>query len=141
MSILAIAEGSSPGMPRLETVDLEVKSVCESAGKASLRVLSTRTTGTSTIQHAVSNFAGADIVHLACHGVQDVKDALQSGFCLSDGRLTVAELMKLKLQNPFLAFLSACETAKGDKDLPDQTVHLAAAMLFCGFQNVIGTMW
>jgi CHAT domain-containing protein len=141
LSILAIAEGSAPGMPALDRVDQEVRSVCESAEKASLRVLSTRTTGTSTIQHAISNFADADIVHLACHGVQDAKDALQSGFCLGDGRLTVAELMKLKLPGPFLAFLSACETAKGDETLPDQTVHLAAAMLFCGFQNVIGTMW
>jgi CHAT domain-containing protein len=141
MSILAIAEGSAPGMPRLHTVDMEVKSVCEFAAKASLRVLPTRTTATSTVQHAVSNFADADIVHLACHGVQDANDALQSGFCLGDGRLTVAELMKLKLSSPFLVFLSACETAKGDETLPDQTVHLAAAMLFCGFQNVIGTMW
>jgi CHAT domain-containing protein len=141
LSILAIAEGSAPGMPALEAVDQEVRSVCEAAEKARMRVLSTRTTGTSTIEHAVSNFADADIVHLACHGVQDAKDALQSGFCLGDGRLTVAELMKLKLPSPLLAFLSACETAKGDKTLPDQTVHLAAAMLFCGFQNVIGTMW
>jgi CHAT domain-containing protein len=128
-------------MPALDAVDQEVRSVCEAAEKARMRVLSTRTTGTSTIEHAVSNFADADIAHLACHGVQDAKDALQSGFCLGDGRLTVAELMKLKLPSPFLAFLSACETAKGDKTLPDQTVHLAAAMLFCGFQNVIGTMW
>jgi CHAT domain-containing protein len=141
MSFLAIAEGSAYGMSPLHNVDMEVNSVCDSAEKASLRVLTTRTTGTSTIQHAVSSITGADIVHLACHGVQDAKDALQSGFCLGDGRLTVAELMNLKLHSPFLAFLSACETAKGDKTLPDQTVHLAAAMLFCGFQNVIGTMW
>jgi CHAT domain-containing protein len=120
---------------------LEVKGVRDAAEKASLRVMATGTAAKSTIQHAVANFTGADIVHLACHGVQDAKDALQSGFCLGDGRLTVAELMKLDLPSPFLAFLSACETAKGDRTLPDQTVHLAAAMLFCGFQNAIGTMW
>jgi CHAT domain-containing protein len=141
MSILAIAEGSAPGMPRLDTVDMEVKSVCEFAEKGLLRILSARTTGTTTIQHAVSHFVDADIVHLACHGVQDSQDALQSGFCLGDGRLTIEKLMKLKLPSPFLAFLSACETAKGDIKSIDQTVHLAAAMLFCGFQNVIGTMW
>jgi CHAT domain-containing protein len=37
--------------------------------------------------------------------------------------------------------MSACETAKGDQKQPDQVVHLAAAMLFAGFQSVVGTMW
>jgi CHAT domain-containing protein len=39
------------------------------------------------------------------------------------------------------AFLSACETAKGDRSQPDQAVHLAASLLFCGFRSVIATMW
>lgn len=37
--------------------------------------------------------------------------------------------------------LSACETATGDSEQPDQAVHLAAAMLFVGFRSVIATMW
>jgi CHAT domain-containing protein len=49
--------------------------------------------------------------------------------------------MDLDLKDAFLAFLSACETAKGDKEQPDQTVDLAAAMLFVGFRSVIATMW
>jgi CHAT domain-containing protein len=83
----------------------------------------------------------ANFVHFACHGVQDSKDALQSGFCLHDRRLTVSNLMDLKLDNAFFAFLSACETAKGDAKQPDQLIHLTAAMLFSGFQSIIATMW
>jgi CHAT domain-containing protein len=83
----------------------------------------------------------ADILHLACHGVQDADDPLGSGFCLRDGKLTVSALMDIRLERAFLAFLSACETAKGDRDQPDQAVHLAAAILFAGFRSVIGTMW
>jgi hypothetical protein len=49
--------------------------------------------------------------------------------------------MQLKLDDTFLAFLSACATAKGDKDQPDQVMHLAAAMLFSGFKSVVATMW
>jgi CHAT domain-containing protein len=49
--------------------------------------------------------------------------------------------MKLNLERPLLAFLSACETATGDIRQPDQTIHLAAAMLFAGFQSVVATMW
>jgi CHAT domain-containing protein len=83
----------------------------------------------------------AHIVHMACHGLQDQEDPLNSGFCLGDGKLTVSELMDIKLDYAFLAFLSACETAKGDSNQPDQVIHLAAAMLFCGFRSVVATMW
>jgi hypothetical protein len=68
-------------------------------------------------------------------------NAMQSSFCLGDGQLTIARLMQLRLNDTFLAFLSACETAKGDKDQLDQVMHLAAAMLFSGFKSVVATMW
>ena len=47
------------------------------------------------------------------------------------------------LQRPrgVLAFLSACQTAQGDKDLSDEAVHIAAGMLFGGYGGVVGTMW
>jgi CHAT domain-containing protein len=97
--------------------------------------------GSTTVAGTSAVMQMANIIHLACHGIQDDDDATQSGFCLGDGRLTIAKIMELKLDNAFLAFLSACETAKGDKDQPDQAMHLAAAMLFSGFKSVIATMW
>jgi hypothetical protein len=57
----------------------------------------------------------AMILHLACHGLQDAKNPLKSGFVMRDRLLTVEELMLVPLPRAFLAFLSACETAKGDK--------------------------
>jgi CHAT domain-containing protein len=83
----------------------------------------------------------ATVLHLACHGYQDRRNPLASGFVLRDGVLTVSRLMRVSLPDAFLAFLSACETAKGDAGQPDQTVHLAAAMLFAGFKSVIATLW
>jgi CHAT domain-containing protein len=53
----------------------------------------------------------------------------------------LSRLVELKMDTAFLAFLSACETAKGDQDQPDQIMHLAAAMMFTGFKSVIATMW
>jgi CHAT domain-containing protein len=50
-------------------------------------------------------------------------------------------LMQLKLPKALFAFLSACETAQGDREQPDQAIHLAAAMLFTGFRSVVATMW
>jgi CHAT domain-containing protein len=83
----------------------------------------------------------ASILHLACHGYQNPEQPLDSGFVMHDEMLTVAQLMSLRLPKAFLAFLSACETAKGDANQPDQAVHLAAAMFFSGFKSIIGTMW
>ena len=40
-----------------------------------------------------------------------------------------------------LTFLSACETAQGEDNHPDEAVHVAAGMLAAGFRDVIGTMW
>jgi CHAT domain-containing protein len=57
----------------------------------------------------------ANILHLACHARQDPKDALKSGFVMSDEVLTVEKLLPIPLPRAFMAFLSACETAKGDK--------------------------
>ena len=89
----------------------------------------------------IDSLPGAGIIHLACHGLQSLSNALESGFFLRDGTLTVAKLMELDLRHAFFAYLSACETAKGDRSQPDQAIHLAAAMLFVGFKSVIGTMW
>jgi hypothetical protein len=80
------------------------------------------------------------ILHLACHGAQR-PDPLASAFILRDGDLSIQELMKLEMKHASLAFLSACQTAKGDQRQPDQAVHLAASLLFCGFKSVIATMW
>jgi CHAT domain-containing protein len=49
--------------------------------------------------------------------------------------------MQLSLPQATLAYLSACQTAKGDQNVPDQAVHIAASMLFCGFRSIIGTLW
>jgi CHAT domain-containing protein len=57
----------------------------------------------------------ATILHLACHGCQDPKDVLKSGFVMSDKVLTIEQLLPIPLPRAFMAFLSACETAKGDK--------------------------
>ncbi|KAG1737293.1 CHAT domain-containing protein [Suillus lakei] len=39
------------------------------------------------------------------------------------------------------AFLSACETAVGDHNTPDEVIRLAAGLQFAGTKSVIGTLW
>jgi CHAT domain-containing protein len=96
----------------------------------------------SAVQDDVAkSLESAQLVHVASHGIQNTSQPLQSGLCLNNGILTVERLMKLDLKHAFFAFLSACETAKGDEKQPDQTIHLAATLLFTGFSSVVGTMW
>lgn len=140
---LLIAAPFSPGCTYLDNVTQEVAVVTNVLSGASATVLELeddagRGAATSSV---VDHLPDATILHLACHGQQDTASPLESGFCLRDGRLSVADLMRLSLPNAVLAFLSACETAKGDQTQPDQVVHLAAAMLFVGFRSVIATMW
>jgi CHAT domain-containing protein len=81
-------------------------------------------------------------IHIACHGIQDRSDPLESAFILHDGdKLTLADLVKSSSQSGGLAFLSACQTATGHDALPDEAIHLAGGMLSAGYCSVIGTMW
>jgi CHAT domain-containing protein len=82
-----------------------------------------------------------DWVHFACHGVLNLENPLQSAFLLQDGSLEVADLMKESFHHKQLAYLSACRTAAGSEELPEEAVHLAAGMLMAGFADVVGTLW
>lgn len=80
-------------------------------------------------------------VHFACHADQDLMNPDAGSFALADGPLRVMALAELKLPDLELAYLSACETATGGAQLPDEAVHLAAAMHLLGYRHVLATMW
>jgi CHAT domain-containing protein len=143
--ILLIAEPSAPGQEEIPATLEEIDRLAEIVPPESILTLSglsvfDRELG-ATVGAVSERLKQAHVVHLACHGVQDWNDPLKSGFCLRDGRLTIDAIMRFQLQNAMFAFCSACETAKGDVNQPDQSIHLAAAMLFAGFRSVVGTMW
>jgi CHAT domain-containing protein len=97
----------------------------------------------------MEHLLNSSIMHFACHGVQDAHDPLDSGLMLADGRLKISEIMRRQggdgneqmRKGMSLAFLSACETARGDETVPDEAMHLAASLLFAGFRGIVGTMW
>ncbi|VDB82946.1 unnamed protein product [Peniophora sp. CBMAI 1063] len=80
-------------------------------------------------------------LHLACHGKQEWNDPLKSAFALYDGPLSIPDVMRTAGEKAELAFLSACQTARGDLNLKEEASHLAAGMLAVGFCAVVGTMW
>jgi CHAT domain-containing protein len=139
MMLLAEKKAQEP-LAIIPGVEQEIRDIAAIASSCDVNIVSHMASST-TVASALKCTEVANIMHLACHGTQDPKDATKSGFCLGDGRLSISELMQLDLKHAFLAFLSACETATGSKDQPDQAMHLAAAMLFVGFKSVVATMW
>jgi CHAT domain-containing protein len=127
-----------PALPKVKAEMSDISAIAHKAGvpyAAPSRVA-------STIEQVTAALPSATLVHIACHGLQATEQPLKSAFHLSDdGVLSVSDLMELDLKDAYLAFLSACETAKGDRDQPDQAIHLAATMLFVGFRSVVATMW
>jgi len=57
-------------------------------------------------------------------------------------RLTLLEVVRSRLPTAEFAFLSACHTAElTEGSIADEGLHLAAAIQYCGFRSVVGTMW
>ncbi|KAG1775493.1 CHAT domain-containing protein [Suillus placidus] len=80
-------------------------------------------------------------VHLACHGKQDPKQPYNSHFVMRGEHLTLLDIMERDIPHAEFAFLSACHTAVGDEETPDEVIHLAAGLQFSGFKSVVGTLW
>ena len=81
--------------------------------------------------------------HFVCHGNLVAEKPFDAFFSLHDGnRLTIHDVVRSRLPNAEFAFLSACHTAElTEGSIADEGLHLAAAVQYCGFRSVVGTMW
>ena len=95
----------------------------------------------ATVENVLLHLSDSSIVHFACHGQQNHTQPMDSSFIMEDDKLKMSQIVAQRMLNAALAFLSACETATGDENVPDEAMHLAASMLFSGFRSVVGTMW
>jgi CHAT domain-containing protein len=83
-------------------------------------------------------------VHFACHGYLNDQPFHSSFQLHNQSHLELVKLIPAHCPDAELAFLSACHSAAGDVvGTPDEVrvVHLAAALQFCGFCSVVGTLW
>jgi len=60
---------------------------------------------------------------------------------MSDGLLTLRDLLDLKLDGIRLAILSACETGLAGTELADEAISLPTGLLQAGVAGVIGSLW
>ncbi|SBT40916.1 Tetratricopeptide repeat-containing protein [Micromonospora narathiwatensis] len=87
-----------------------------------------------------AELSGHRWVHFSCHGDQHLNDPSRGGLLLRDGMLTVADITAGEFRGDF-AGLSACKTAVGGVNLPDEAITLAAALHYTGYRHVIAALW
>jgi CHAT domain-containing protein len=84
----------------------------------------------------------ASVVHVACHGLADPLNPLDSALLLGPSeRITVRDLLTDPGFTPSLVVLSACQSAISGVRLPDEAVSLPAALLVAGADAAIGSLW
>lgn len=100
---------------------------------------------TDYVKAKIRNF---DIVHYAGHADHNAVTPEDSGWLLSDGKLSAGDINKLTgvLPMPSLVFSNACQSGQTDQwrlgeDCEDRIFGLANAFLLSGVQHYIGTFW
>jgi CHAT domain-containing protein len=81
--------------------------------------------------------------HFVCHGVLNPEKPFSSALVLyNEERLTLLDIVRSRLPAGECAFLAMCNTAElSGVSMPDEVLHLSAAVQYSGFRSVIGTMW
>ena len=137
--VVAIGQAQAHGSNELLCVSTELTNIGQLVD--GLATFTRIEGGNSCVSNVTDELRKNEWVHFACHGIANQKQPFESAFALHDGPFTVQHIIQCSLENPEFAYLSACHTTVGDKESPDEMIHLASAMQFSGFRSVIGTMW
>ncbi|KAG9089790.1 hypothetical protein FRC06_001391, partial [Ceratobasidium sp. 370] len=136
--VLTVGQASTPGFRPLPGTTQELDNIAKRATKVPAMRLEAERATREVVLGAMEKYSW---VHFACHGSQNPTNPTASAFHLHDGPLDLATIAQKQFKNVDLAFLSACQTATGDKILSEESMHLAAGMVMAGYRTVIATMW
>ncbi|MFI1031568.1 CHAT domain-containing protein [Streptomyces sp. NPDC020951] len=140
--LLAVAVAEAPGLPSLHGVRHEAETVTRLFPRQFHTLLDGPNATRDAVRCGLARHAWA---HIACHGSQDLAAPSRAGLHLHDGLLTVAELAAVRpegsRESGELVYLSACDTAMGGADVPDEAITLAHALQFSGYRQVVATLW
>ncbi|GLW90417.1 hypothetical protein Aglo03_12330 [Actinokineospora globicatena] len=100
-----------------------------------------RASTTATRSAVLADLRTHTHAHFACHGAHNPQDPSGAALYLNDGPLTVLDIAAQDLTHAELAYLSACHTAGPGTTLPDESIHIAAALQLAGYRHVIATLW
>ena len=113
--------------------------IVQAANTQVTTLFSAKATPTAVVAHLRDH----RFAHIVCHGILEPGKPFEASFKLHRGkRLPLLDIVRSQLPDAEFAFLSACHTAElTEESIADEVLHLAAAMQFCGYRSVIGTMW
>ncbi|KAJ7613091.1 CHAT domain-containing protein [Roridomyces roridus] len=141
LQILAVVQPNAVGQQHIPGTRKEIKHIERIALANEIPVVALNE-DMATISRVQEEMKKCQWAHFACHGVQDVNNPTESALLLAgSSHLTLSNIIELALPHADFAFLSACQTATGDRKLREESVHLAAGMLSAGYRSVIATMW
>ena len=133
-SILLVVQ---PDESMLQALD-EMRAVQQASSRVKTLI---ETTATPSV--VLERLRDHRFAHIVCHGLLEPGKPFDSSFKLHQGeRLSLLDIIQSRLPNAEFAFLAACHTAELTDESPaDEALHLTAAMQYCGFRSVVGTMW
>jgi CHAT domain-containing protein len=95
----------------------------------------------ATIKTVETSLNRAKHGHFSCHG-SFAPELSKAGLLLADELLSAQQLFtNIRMENPRLIVLSACETAQIQPTIADEYIGLASGFLFAGAHNVLATLW
>ena len=105
--------------------------------------VTTLTQNMATPPVALERLRDHQFAHISCHGNLETGKPFDASFSLyQDTRLTLLDIVRSELSSAEFAFLSCCHTAEmTEGSIADEALHLTAAVQYCGFRSVVGTMW
>jgi hypothetical protein len=126
------------GGPSLPHVDGEVAAVAAAFG-AGARVLRGAEATAAALQ---AGAAGADVLHIACHGRFRADNPAFSAIELADGPLALHDARRLPLAGAGpVVVLSACETGLSRIAPGDELLGLVRGFLAAGARTVVASAW
>ncbi|MFE7560021.1 CHAT domain-containing protein [Kitasatospora sp. NPDC057500] len=138
--VLGVAAPGQPGAPSLQLAEDEVLDVLDLVGEGTALVREQASLGA-----VLSGLRSHPWLHFSGHALAPPADPDRPGIgalLLGDGsRLTPQTVDSLDLPAAELAYLSGCGTARGTGALPDESVHVTAALHLAGYRDVVGTLW
>jgi CHAT domain-containing protein/tetratricopeptide (TPR) repeat protein len=82
------------------------------------------------------------VAHLACHGTSNVLESGETRLLLSDGDVTLEQLLQLPELRARLVVLSACQSGQVDlRRVSDEMLGMPLAFLQAGACTVVSTLW
>ena len=97
---------------------------------------------TATPETVIEGLREHRFAHFVCHGSLETEKPFDASLALHKDNLTLLAIAQSQLPATEFAFLAACHTAElTEGSVADEALHLAAAMQYCGFRSVVGTMW